>query len=662
MRTPGGFILGVLTIFYITAQNAVSLPSATFCRVCDTHDSDARDDCSQTTGIQSKICTGACITRFTMTSSGLRTQKECTDDATCVSEWWLSSSIRPECQRDNLDRLHVGEKCSVCCHASRNGNIRCSDDVYPPASTLVLFPEIPRPTLYTPSYGEKLYQSREKIATSNTSTSQDNVVEKETTDTPGGVQIIDVKSDNDTNTEFREPMVCAACDIDQDHPSCGASTECHGARPLCMTSFYSDGMNNLTQVKRCAAVSECWSLWYNETRLRPDCMGDANNDPYSWPGTKSGECHYCCHTPEGESSDWCNKAMWPTKPRNLVDMEEYQKKLQQIEEKLTSDQVARENITDAQTTEQMVIENVTKAHPTVQVVTENVTKAVTTEEVVREKVTNAQTTEKVGTENITMAKTTEEVVTEYVKQAQITKQALTENATTTYPTEKPELPEYHVPMVCGDCENIDQGNHSSCGQSTLCFGSRPLCMTSFYSDGQMNLRQVKRCAAVSECWSLWYNETRLRPDCMGDANNDPYSWPGTKSGECHYCCHTPEGESSDWCNKAMWPTKPRNLLDMPEYEANMPFREVDSKENHTIQETTIDLVPTQQVTGVTSNIPSNFVKFEIIEKFREPMVCAACDIDQDHPSCGASTECHGARPLCMTSFYSDGRNNLTQVK
>ncbi|GFO05979.1 fam-g protein [Plakobranchus ocellatus] len=85
-------------------------------------------------------------------------------------------------------------------------------------------------------------------------------------------------------------------------------------------------------------------------------------------------------------------------------------------------------------------------------------------------------------------------------------------------------------------------------------------------DGQYGAPSL-RCASVVDCWDLWFNKTRLRPDCM-DAGEQhvPSFRAGGKSRECHYCCHTPKTELHTWCNMASSTAKPSNLIDMNDYE------------------------------------------------------------------------------------------------
>ncbi|GFS27319.1 hypothetical protein ElyMa_005257400 [Elysia marginata] len=383
-----------------------------------------------------------------MTSSGLRIQKSCADDATCLADWWLSSSTRPVCHREQLSRpgarLPDHVTCSVCCHAARDGNIHCSDDVFPPDSTLVQYPDVARPT----------FSSLPATTRPGAGSNQGDQLTQQTGVKFGG------------SDKYPEPMVCANCDIiDQGRKSsCGASTVCYGDKPLCMTSFFDDGQLHLIEVKRCAAVSECWDLWYNKTRLRADCMGDEDHDPYSWDGTKSGECHYCCHTPQGEKQDWCNKAMWPTKPKNLVDMIDYQRLVidpRKTTVKTTTEapkttQVDREQTTNAATTEDSTTarrftqtrstKQVVDSYTTQDVETDQVTDtqstqkvatdAPSTEQATTDQLTDAQTEGKDTSQKVTDAKTTEQVTTEHDTDERTTQQATTEKFTNAQTTEQ----------------------------------------------------------------------------------------------------------------------------------------------------------------------------------------------------------------------------------
>ncbi|KAK3720935.1 hypothetical protein RRG08_047501 [Elysia crispata] len=461
MTKPASLFVVFVSVIFLAEHETAAFPSATFCRICDTHDPNAGDDCYQTLGSQHKTCMGGCITRFSMTLTGLRIQKSCTDDAACLVEWWLSSSTRSVCQEDKLSRpeptLPAHVTCSVCCHAARDGDIHCSDRVYPPASTLIQYSDVPRPT---PS------------SLSDETTEVDDEYDPigHTNGQPDWATKQDLIAPEDAE-KYPEPMVCANCkNIDQeDHSSCGASTVCYGSKPLCMTSFFDDGQLHLREVKRCAAVSECWDLWYNKTRLRQDCMGDEDHDPYSWDGTKSGECHYCCHTPEGESSDWCNKPMWPTKPRNLVDMVDYQHRIldpkrttmkatttnrfttekstteviteattteQATTDQVTTERVTTQKVTDAQTTVQATTEEVKDAHTTEQATTQKMTDAQTTEQATTQKKMDAQTTEQATTEQVTDAHTTEQATTQKKMDAQTTEQATTQKKMDAQTTEQ----------------------------------------------------------------------------------------------------------------------------------------------------------------------------------------------------------------------------------
>ncbi|GFO05968.1 hypothetical protein PoB_003247300 [Plakobranchus ocellatus] len=123
-------------------------------------------------------------------------------------------------------------------------------------------------------------------------------------------------------------MRCALClKIDGNQPACRDFTSCHGDTPLCMTSLIMTH-NRFNVVKRCASIADCWDLWFNKTRLRPDCM-DAGEEhvPSSRAGGKSRECHYCCHTPKTELHTWCNMASSTAKPNNLIDMNDYEDRL-----------------------------------------------------------------------------------------------------------------------------------------------------------------------------------------------------------------------------------------------------------------------------------------------------------------------------------------------
>ncbi|RUS83252.1 hypothetical protein EGW08_008975 [Elysia chlorotica] len=422
---PSAFLAVIFTFIVLADYKVFSLPSATYCRTCDTHDPTPQDDCYQTTGKKHKICTGGCITRFLMTSSGLRIQKGCTDDATCLAEWWLFSSVQPACQASKLSgpgaTLPDHVTCSVCCHAFRDGNIYCSDDLHPPASTLIQYPDVPRPTA-PPSV---------TVGGGDADTSFGL-----TSESPGMITQQSLINPEDAK-KYPDHMVCANCEkIDQvDQSSCGASFVCYGSRPLCMTSFFDDGKQHLTEIKRCAAVSECWDLWYNETRLRPDCMGDIDHDPFSWESTKSGECHYCCHTPEGESSDWCNKAMWPTKPRNLVDMPDYQRRIldpKTTTVKVTTEKLTTEHTTEAQTMEESTTQRVTTDRDTTQQIT---TDGITTQQVTADKTTTQQITtdgitrQQMTDDYVTNTQTTDQDTTELATVAQTTDQDTTEHAT-----------------------------------------------------------------------------------------------------------------------------------------------------------------------------------------------------------------------------------------
>ncbi|GFN81113.1 hypothetical protein PoB_000761900 [Plakobranchus ocellatus] len=387
------YMLGIIVVFTITRGLQVqSSPSATLCRVCDTHDPTVQDDCYQTVGKRHQVCTNNCITRFTKASSGLRIQKSCADDAVCISEWWEHSSINPDCQRSKLTdssaTLSPGMSCSVCCNSATGNDIYCSDDIFPQNSSLLQYPGVDR-RAQTVSSDQVKNDSATSSAPMQSYSKQEHVTVGDT-------------------DEYPQPMICANCpNIDQkSSSSCGAMIRCYGDKPLCMTSFFDDGRQNLLEVKRCAAVSECWDLWYNKTRLRSACMGDINNDPYSWTGRKSGECHYCCHTPRGETTDWCNKAMWPTKPKNLVDMIDYAKSV--LPQATTT--VKNEPSTTAQpTTAQIIPSTTTTTLSSTSSTTEQATTRTTAEETrTTEKATTAEETTKdeIKTESTTSPQST----------------------------------------------------------------------------------------------------------------------------------------------------------------------------------------------------------------------------------------------------------------
>ncbi|GFN81116.1 hypothetical protein PoB_000762200, partial [Plakobranchus ocellatus] len=278
-------------------QVRCSIIGASFCRVCDSADPNAQDDCRQTSDKQHVVCRQNCLSRYTITSSGLRIQKSCAEDSVCLSEWWSASRENPQCARDKLTSemtsCESSLTCSVCCRADLTISPYCNSDFYPSESTLVQYS------------GSTYLNSTDKDTEDKSKDEKD--------------QPADISSDKDLNNS-KDPnrsMTASICRVCDSHDP-GVGDDCkqtsNKRHVVCKEncfSRYSITESGLRIQKSCANNSVCISDWWFSSRKNPQCtlevVADANagvNRSYS------RSCSVCCRA-TSTSDPYCNDRFFP---------------------------------------------------------------------------------------------------------------------------------------------------------------------------------------------------------------------------------------------------------------------------------------------------------------------------------------------------------------